>query len=963
MTGDEATAPIEPDAGCPTDDELAQLAWGGTAVGVDVARHLETCASCRDRIAHRRREGRRAPATLAPGTMIGRFRIEECLGHGGMGVVYRATDQELDREVALKLVHPHARSIDELTERLRRESRLQARAAHRAVITVYDIGVAGDRVYVAMELIRGGTLRHWLERAPRSWRDVLDVFRDVAAGLAAAHAAGLVHRDVKPDNVLVELDPAAPERITRVLVTDFGVARAVQSVDLPTPEPNPADDLEMTQTGLVVGTPAYMSPEQLAGATVDPRSDVFSFSVAVWESLFGTRPFVGATPVELAAAMRAVPIPPARRGRDPVPAWVIGALRAGLAIHPAARTPSMADAMVALDWRRRARGRRRAIAAIAGGFLIGAGATAAVIATRDTASACETPERVGGALTRGAEQLTAALATGPADRGEHWRTTVGTYVAGWTALRTKACTARPPDVEARVRCLDASGAQTAALVAGAAALPAQDRQDALRGMSLAPPRECDSAAAAATAAMRPERPAVWDARLWMARIEGAQTSNTTIGAQVRAAVDAAKFPPLELELELLELRSSDDQQPSPAMRELVARAERAGHVQVAGRAALHMLAWVLSTEEPHARGVDLLAQASSAISRAGDPASERAHALVLDAWITADSGDVEAALIACKRAEELIADAQVPFDTFLMNHLASAYQRMGRADLGLPITERVLAYAKVMEDAADNQVFYLHGYAVNLLRVGRYADVRTALMPLLEGLDRTAKLPEPRLADLVEAISESYQNEGDPAAAYQWLHSWRPAVTATIDPHGISFGHYELETALALAQIGRYAEAERTTRAALEIFLVHKGADHPQTADVRILHGQLLLELGRLDHARDALERGVADRAKSGGDGHVRVAQGTFALAELELERGRRSAAQAHAERALANFQAAGAPAPMIGEARFLVARTILRADPERARNLIDEAVIEMGGESTLAGTIADAEALRAKLK
>jgi hypothetical protein len=333
---------------------------------------------------------------------------------------------------------------------LRRESRLQARAAHRAVITVYDIGVAGDRVYVAMELIRGATLRQWLERAPRSWREVLDVFRDVAAGLAAAHAAGLVHRDVKPDNVLVELDPDRPDRITRVLVTDFGVARAMQSVDLPTPEPGPTGDVEMTKTGTIVGTPAYMSPEQLAGATVDARSDVFSFAVAVWESLFGTRPFVGTTPAELAAAMRVLPMPAARRGRDPVPAWVVAALRAALALDPGARTPSMAEVMAALDWRRRARGRRRAIAAVAGGFLIGAGATGVVIATRDTPSACAAPERVRGTLARAAEQLTAALATGPADRGEHWRTTLESYRAGWDALRTRVCRSRP--TTARRRC-------------------------------------------------------------------------------------------------------------------------------------------------------------------------------------------------------------------------------------------------------------------------------------------------------------------------------------------------------------------------------------------------------------------------------------------------------------------------------------------------------------------------------
>jgi hypothetical protein len=278
----------------------------------------------------------------AAGDTIGRYRIDGVLGEGGMGVVYRAHDLDLDRPVAIKRLRPELRGAQ---ERLLREGQAVARLRHPHVITIFDVGVDGDDLFIAMELVDGRTLRGWLREAARPWREVLGVAVAAGRGLAAAHRAGLVHRDFKPDNVLVGHDG-------RVVVGDFGLAR----LD-PAGAAAPGDPaLELTRTGAVAGTPAYMSPEQFAGQPVDARSDQFSFCVTLWEALYGARPFADAaepaTFAGLAAAVAAGRLrePADRRG---VPRRIHAALRRGLAVSPDARFASI-DALVgALTARRR----------------------------------------------------------------------------------------------------------------------------------------------------------------------------------------------------------------------------------------------------------------------------------------------------------------------------------------------------------------------------------------------------------------------------------------------------------------------------------------------------------------------------------------------------------------------------------------------------------------------------------
>lgn len=263
-------------------------------------------------------ELRHTPAPqLAPGARVGRYRIEGLLGQGGGGQVYEATDPELSRRVAIKLVPIDSLQAGVSDGRLREEAQRVAQLSHPNVISVFDLGRFEGGLFMAMELVRGATLRQFVQmqgqRGSEGRRAILRAFLEAGEGLAAVHDAGIVHRDFKPDNVMVASDG-------RVLVMDFGLARLTEG--------GPRQ-----VRGLQAGTLAYMAPEQLVGGKVDPRADQFAFCVALHEALYGVRPFAAATPTERLERIRSGQ---SDRGRNPprLSKRVQQALRVGLSLHP-----------------------------------------------------------------------------------------------------------------------------------------------------------------------------------------------------------------------------------------------------------------------------------------------------------------------------------------------------------------------------------------------------------------------------------------------------------------------------------------------------------------------------------------------------------------------------------------------------------------------------------------------------
>ena len=374
------------------------------------------------------------PTDASAGGRIGRYIIIGRLGAGGMGVVVEAFDPELDRRVAVKLINPR-RARARGSQRLIREAQAMARLSHTNVVQVYDVGVDGDQVFVAMELVRGRTLSKWLAESERTWQETLEVFIQAGRGIAAAHAAGLVHRDLKPDNILIAQDG-------RTCVADFGLAIPYDDLDDDDATLRGGDPLlntPLTATGAAVGTPVYMSPEQHAVADVDARSDQFSFCVALCEALYGERPFRGASIHEIARRATAGDyVVPTHLERAPARVWEV--IRRGLAPEPDDRFSDFDALLAALgDEPRRPRWPWVAGIGVAVSGVVAAGAIALA------GESCERGQDELSAVWGPAQHASVAAAYGatdiPATVGQRVTDTLDAYGQRWVDAHRSTCEA------------------------------------------------------------------------------------------------------------------------------------------------------------------------------------------------------------------------------------------------------------------------------------------------------------------------------------------------------------------------------------------------------------------------------------------------------------------------------------------------------------------------------------------
>ncbi|MGE0548300.1 MAG: serine/threonine-protein kinase [Kofleriaceae bacterium] len=385
---------------------------------------------------------------LPAGSMLGRYRLERELGSGGMGVVHAAFDPDLERRVALKVLRTSG--ADEAKKRLLREARAMARLAHPNVVTVHEVGTANGRDYVAMEIVDGDTLADWLRAQTRAPAEIVEAFVAAGRGLAAAHAAGIVHRDFKPHNVL-------RSKHGRIVVTDFGLAREVTdplAVTRPitatgtsTATATPSTLSGLTVTGSLLGTPAYMAPEQWNGGAVTAATDQFAFCVALWEALSGSRPYPGPTVEDLRAqAARG----PSALDASKIPRRLRDVLRRGLDPDPSRRWSSVEALLAQLA--PRGGGRSMIGAAIGAAVLVAGGVV--VLALSAGGSAPAEPACIAPALDpakvwspEARKALVAAgqgLAAAALDRD----------IAAWEDARRSACAAEPPRRGPWLSCLD-----------------------------------------------------------------------------------------------------------------------------------------------------------------------------------------------------------------------------------------------------------------------------------------------------------------------------------------------------------------------------------------------------------------------------------------------------------------------------------------------------------------------------
>ena len=630
----------------------------------------------------------RAADSFRAGDQLGRYTIERVLGAGGMGLVYAAHDPDLDRRVAIKVLRGDA--SEESRVRLLREARAMAKLSHPNVITVYEVGTANGVDFVAMELLEGGTLAEWLRAERRPAAEVMKRFRAAGAGLVAAHARGLVHRDFKPANVLLGRDG-------QVVVTDFGLARgfdsevnaetlpapaapaaaappAAASVALdetmaapPTPSPAPRSrpgDLSttLTRTGAVLGTPAYMAPEQFAGQQVGPAADQFAFAVAMWEGLTGARPFRGDTLEQMRAAVeRGAP------SAAVLPRAVRPVLVRALARDAAARWPDMAALLAALDRRTRRPGRLAGIAVV----LAGVAGASALVASRDRdraappAAACVLDDaEVTAAWTPAVRDRLAARFGGEAA----WQVVAGAldgFADTWRRERQDAC-AKPaaPNHHGRIACL--AGLRDE--LVGALGLLEQLPPEALRHADPAdllpsaetcrsgrraamPPLPADAAVRARLSALVVE---VTRARLMAHGPQPDAAKAMAEAAVVKARELAASYPPaLAIGLEALASVvqiTGDCDGAVPLFEETATAAEAASADGIRAMARLGVLECTIANSTDLPLIQRLVDQTRAAIQRAGDDALLTAALEMTVADLDASAGEIDRAIERLGRA-------------------------------------------------------------------------------------------------------------------------------------------------------------------------------------------------------------------------------------------------------------------------------------------------------------------------
>ncbi len=710
--------------------------------------HVRACAACRSRIAsvtassraavtellgrpagpgesgtepvgRARRHASRRPE-LAAGAPIGRYTVLGLVGRGGMGEVYAAYDPSLDRKVALKLMLAEASASDRhAQERLVREAQAIAKLSHPNVVVVHDVDTFHGRVFVAMEFIEGVTLSDWLKEKGRSWREIVSVYLQAARGLSAAHRAGLVHRDFKPQNVMVATDGS-------VRVMDFGLARrigidgdAVASAPRDGVSPTSGSDV-LTRTGEYLGTPLYMAPEQFVGGAIDAAADQFSFCVALFWALYGVHPF-GARAGSFVAEDATADV---QRSSTSAPARLQRVLTRGLSVEPSSRWPSMDELAVALT---RDPARRRRIVALAVAGIVGCVAAGTLMAriTDGRRALCadgvvhlahvwELPDLGSSAGSRREAVHDAIIKGGAGDGPRIWErvsTLLDAHIKSWLGSYRDACEATnvrheqsSEILDLRMACLndnlDATRALTDLLAVGD---PRVVEHAAEAASSLEDFHRCSDVQQLRVGIRPPKDPLV------RARVEALRKRTSDVNAlsdlgDYVAAASAAKalladvkplhYCPLEAEVATIDGEAEELRNPAVAQTLLegaIALAESCGHDRIVARAAVGLAG--LYTIRDGARAERMADLARGALARAGGDRR-------IESWLAnglgnlrADQGRLDEAKQQYERAVELKSLLLGPDHLDVARteaNLADLLNELGRNDEALTLIDRVI---------------------------------------------------------------------------------------------------------------------------------------------------------------------------------------------------------------------------------------------------------------------------------
>ena len=871
-------------------------------------------------------------------TAANRYVIEGVLGRGGMGTVYLANDTQLGRQVALKL---HRRTHE--AERLYREAVAMAQLDHPNVVTVFEIGMLDDQRFVAMEYVRGETMRAWAVGKP--WRAIAEMLLEAGEGLYAAHKKGLVHRDFKPENVLVDEEG-------RPRVSDFGLARSIGDVSVnvaPTgPLPAIPGSSPMTLAGAILGTPAYMAPEQFAGEPVDARSDQFAFCIVAWELLYRCRPFAGGTFAELrtAIAAGALELPP----ESDVPRAVPRVLRRGLALRPVDRWPDLAELLAALRTALHPRQSRVAlVAAVAAVVLLGGGAFAwTQLRSHDNcgAAGAEIDAQLPPALRQRMIDAAATTNQGPAAQKN-----IGAFVETYRANARAACTAAAhhdwsPELAARsASCRreqlhrmktvieEELTDKVASSRMGAMTTTLADHAD------LAP---CNDPSVLATTQASTD--VVADARgdllaaLDVADLTGFVNAQRLVDET--AAGRSANAPELAAPFLIARAVLVHDKELDQAIK-LATDGYYRAHGNGDGVSELialrHLLYWVGNEKEDAQAAEPWYRLAQSEVDRLERQSVTRAAALRLAiVGVAFTRNELPVAVEQAKRAVDEVPVERPLLRATALREYAGALSESGDNKSAVPIYDETVKLLVATIGSDDIQVAQTMGdFALTLAGAGerdRSVEVARQAAEILArhhvtGDDRA--IPELNLGIVLRAAHAN-------ADARKLLLDARDAIAN--QPAAPLLASIETELAGLDREDGHPADAEQLARHAIAIDEAGLGKDHPDVADASCELALCLRAEHQLREALAAAQRCSTIRNASLPGSQTR-AETLGVVAALENDLNDPAAALRDAEAALAlpvpHITTDATATPRIEQARALMA---LGRDPDRARSLLAEA-------------------------
>ena len=870
-------------------------------------------------------------APMARGALVGRYITLSVLGAGAMGVVYAAYDPELERKVALKLLRPSALSMD--YARLLREARTLARVAHPNVVSVFDVGTVGREVFIAMELVEGKTFGAWMRQRERTIRELLEIFTAAARGLAAAHRAGISHRDFKPDNVMVDNDG-------RVRVLDFGLARAGPGAApgpaleaMPVSETGSAAEICLTREGAVVGTPAYMAPEQWHGGAGTASSDQFSFCVALWEALFGQRPFHGETIYALMLAVTAgkvdAPGPSARR----VPVFLRRALERGLSVAPERRFATMDELLAALGRGPALQRRRRIVLGLAIVGLVPAG----MLGLR--------AQRIAGCAAAGSEitevwndEKKQALRAALAATGVNYAETsyekaaarIDTWTDSWAQARTQMCReatvdgTRSPEIHAlAMECLEErrqSLASTIAVFMDGSATDVARLVPAAAGLvPLAPCMENHSLERRPALPVAPdERLRVEALRLDLMRVHGLWIAGRyqeglAEGERLLAEVEPLGYRPLDAEARalfgVLEIQLNHSDRAETTFRRAFLDAGSIGLDELAAVAAVHLVEVVGVRRARPGEGLQWALAAEVFIHRL---AQERgllgASLLHHKAMVVRIQGDYEEALAHNERALAIREDVLGPSHPEVaasLNAVANVQRDRGQYDQALAALQRAL---EIRQEALGPDhpavAVTLNDLALLEQSRGNYGESQSYFERALKLMEATYGADSLDVAKTLNNLGRVHHMRGNYGDAQDLLERALAIRERRLDPH-----HLDLATSLQYLGLLHLVRGDRLrARDLLERVLAirqrHMDASNPEILNILDSLGTVYFRIGDHEKALAMHEQALAMQRVKLGPRHASVAHSLRNLALVRRVRGEHDEALALATEALAMGEA-----------------------------------------------------------